>query len=292
MPTLKDVYKHIRQLQIRTTRNVNDLLAGMYHSTFKGKGLEFEEVREYLPGDDIRSIDWNVTARLQTPHVKNFKEERELTVLLAVDVSASSFFSHTNQLKSELIAEVGALLAFSAIKNQDKVGLLLFSDTIELYLRPKKGVHHVLRVIRELLLFKPQNTGTNLKKALAHLGNMQRQRAICFVISDFLSNESIEHEAALLAKKHDLIAIQVYDSYEKLFPSLGLVYLRDLETQIPHLIDSSDKEWQTAYQQHAEQRQAALQGLIHKIGADLITLSSEESPTKALYRFFKRRARR
>ena len=168
-------YRHIRRLQIKALRNVDDLFAGIYRSAFKGKGLEFEDVREYEPGDDIRTIDWNVTARSQRPYVKNFREERELTVMLVVDISASSRYSHTSRFKSEMIAELAALLAFSAIKNQDKVGLLLFSSQIELYLKPKKGVRHVLRVIRELLYFKPQHEGTDLPKALAFLGRVQRK---------------------------------------------------------------------------------------------------------------------
>jgi uncharacterized protein (DUF58 family) len=292
MNPLKDVYKNIRRIQIKTTRNVNDLFAGMYHSAFKGKGLEFEDVREYQPGDDIRSIDWNVTARLQAPFVKNFREERELTVMLVVDISASSLFSHTGRLKSELIAEIGALLAFSAIKNLDKVGLLLYSDEVELYLRPKKGTRHVLRVIRELLLFKPQHKGTNLLKALTFLGNTQRRKAICFIISDFLTAQRFDHEAALIAKRHELIAIQVYDAYEKQFPNLGLVQLRDLESNQLQLVDSSDPVTQTSYQQKAEERQKDLKKLMNRIGAGFISVASDESYTKALHHFFKHRGRR
>ena len=292
MDSIKDVYKNIRRIQIRTTRHVNDLFAGMYHSAFKGKGLEFEDVREYQQGDDIRSIDWNVTARLQTPYVKNFKEERELTVMLVVDISASSLFSHTKRLKSELIAEIGALLAFSAIKNQDKVGLLLYTNEVELYLRPKKGVRHVLRVIRELLLFKPQHTGTNIQKALTYLGNVQRQRVICFLISDFLTDNNFDHEATLISKRHELIAIQVYDKYEKQFPDLGLVQLRDLESKLLYLIDSSDPTVQSHYQQQAEKRQYGLKHLMNKLGAGFISIASDESYNKALLQFFKHRRQR
>ncbi|WP_228840632.1 DUF58 domain-containing protein [Candidatus Protochlamydia phocaeensis] len=287
----KDALSHIRRLQIKVSRNVNDLFAGIYRSAFKGKGLEFEDVREYQPGDDVRSIDWNVTARSQTPYIKNFREERELTVILMVDISASARFSHTPHLKSEWIAEIGALLAFSAIKNQDKIGLLLFSDEIELYLRPRKGVKHVLRVIRELLYFQPQHKGTNLKKALAFLGRVQKRQAICFLISDFLCAD-YSHEINLIAKRHELIAIQVYDSYETNFPNLGLLTLRDLESQQFCLVDTSDANVQKHFQEKADQRQLALKHTMEKAKADLITLHSDESYTLALQQFFKYRGRK
>lgn len=292
MLSAKDAYKNIRRIQIKTTRNVEDLFAGIYRSAFKGKGLEFEDVREYQPGDDIRSIDWNVTARSDKTYVKNFREERELTVMLVVDVSASGLFSHTPKAKSELIAEIGALLAFSAIKNQDNVGLLLFSSEVELYLKPKKGVRHILRIIRELLFFQPKHTGTNIENALAFLGRVQRKRVICFLISDFITDDQFDHEASLLAKRHELIAIQVYDKYERLFPSLGLVQLHDLESNLTHLIDSSDKNMQLEYQQKAEEKQKALKHLINKMGAGFISIASDESYTKSLYLFFKHRGRK
>lgn len=290
-PSTQEAFQHIRRIQIETTRNVDDLFAGIYRSAFKGKGLEFEDVREYQPGDDIRSIDWNVTARLQTPYIKNFREERELTVLLVVDISASSRFSHTKHLKSELIAEIGGLLAFSAIKNQDKVGLLLFSDEVELYLKPKKGVRHVLRVIRELLFFQPRHSGTDLRKALAFLGHIQKRQAICFLISDFLVG-TLPQEINLTAKRHELIAIQVYDNYEKAFPSCGLVALRDLESHELYLVDSASDSLQKHFQTQANERQQALKQTIERSGADFISISSSESHTQALYQFFKRRRKR
>jgi uncharacterized protein (DUF58 family) len=292
MPSIRDAYNNIRRIQIKTTRNVDDLFAGIYRSAFKGKGLEFEDVREYQPGDDIRSIDWNVTARSHTTYVKNFREERELTVMLVIDVSASGLFGHTDRAKSELIAEIGALLAFSAIKNQDKVGLLLFSDEIELYLKPKKGVRHILRIIRELLFFQPKHKGTNIEKALAFLGRVQRRQVICFLISDFITNDNFDHEASLLAKRHEMIAIQVYDKYEKQFPSLGIVQLRDLESNLIQLIDSSDTSIQKEFQKKADERQTKLKHLMNKIGAGFISIASDESYTKALYLFFKHRGRK
>lgn len=280
-----EAYQHIRRLQIKALRNVDDLFAGIYRSAFKGKGLEFEEVREYEPGDDVRSIDWNVTARLQRPYVKNFREERELTVMLVVDISASSRYSHTSNLKSELIAEIAALLAFSAIKNQDKVGLLLFSDQIELYLKPKKGVRHVLRVIRELLYFKPQNRGTDLPKAMAFLGKVQKKKAICFLISDFLS-KGFEKPVSILAKRHELIAFHISDTFEKDFPPLGLIQFRDLETPLQALIDTSDPFIRKRFKQNAEEQNLEVKQCFEKGGADYFSIHTDQSSSDLLRRFF------
>lgn len=291
MPISKEAIQHIRSIQIKATRNVNDLFAGIYRSMFKGKGLEFEDVREYQQGDDIRTIDWNVSARMQNLFVKNFREERELTVMLVIDISASSRFGHDSHLKSELIAEIGALLAFSAIKNQDKVGLLLFSDEVELYLRPKKGTRHVLRVIRELLFFKPQHTGTNLQGALDFLGRVQRHPTICFLISDFLASD-FSHELALTSKRHECIAIQIYDDYERHFPNLGLMTVRDLETGTMKLVDSSSPDLQQHFKEHAEQKRKELSHLMNKFGADLVSIRTNESYTKVLQNFFKKRGRK
>lgn len=291
MPITNEAIQHIRSIQINATRNVNDLFAGIYRSAFKGRGLEFEDVREYQPGDEIRSIDWNVTARMDNAYVKNFREERELTVMLVVDVSASSRFGHASFLKSELIAEIGALLAFSAIKNQDKVGLLLFSDQIELYLKPKKGTRHVLRVIRELLFFKPAHSGTNLQKALAFLGQVQRHQTICFLLSDFLA-EDFNHELLLTAKRHETIAVHVYDSYEKQFPDIGLTLLRDLESQAEKLIDTSDASMQKLFREKSEQHRQKIHHLINKSGAELVSIGTGESYTKVLHKFFTKRSRK
>jgi uncharacterized protein (DUF58 family) len=286
-----DAYKRIRRLQIKALRNVDDLFAGIYRSSFKGKGLEFEDVREYEPGDDIRSIDWNVTARSQRPYVKNFREERELTVMLIVDISASSHYSHTSRLKSELIAELAALLAFSAIKNQDNVGLLLFSSQVELYLKPKKGVRHVLRVIRELLYFEPKYQGTDLPKALAFLGRVQRKKAICFLVSDFLAKD-FSRQAAVIAKKHELIAFHVYDAFEREFAPKGLFSLRDLESHVHAMIDTSDPTVQKTFQRKAEEQRLAIKRLFEKGGAGYYPIHTEESSSDALQRFFKLRERK
>jgi uncharacterized protein (DUF58 family) len=286
-----EAFKNIRRLQIKALHNVEDAFAGIYRSAFKGRGLEFEDVREYQPGDDIRSIDWNVTARSQRPFVKNFREERELTVMLVVDISASSHFSHISRFKNEMIAELAALLAFSAIKNQDKVGLLLFTNEIELYLKPKKGVRHVLRVIRELLYFKPKHKGTDLPKALSFLGKVQRKKVICFLISDFLTGD-FSGKAALIAKRHDLIAFHVYDAYEKNFIPQGLFTLRDLETQEQAIIDTSDANVQKHFQEKAQKQGLAIKHLFESSGADYISMHTGEESAKVLHRFFKLRGRK
>lgn len=291
MTTPAEAFQHIRRLQIKALHNVNDAFAGIYRSAFKGKGLEFEDVREYQIGDDIRSIDWNVTARLQRPFIKNFREERELTVMLVIDISASSHFSHTSHLKSELIAELAALLAFSAIKNQDKVGLLLFSNEIELYLKPKKGLRHVLRVIRELLYFKPKHKGTNLQKALTFLGQLQRKKVICFLISDFLT-EDYKQQALLIAKRHELIAFHIYDAFEKLFVPQGLFTLRDLETQEEAVIDTADLRVRQHFEKHTHEHAIALKKLFVSIGVEFVSMSTTESSTDILHKFFRLRSRK
>lgn len=285
-----EAFKHIRRIQIKTTKEVNDVFAGAYHSIFKGRGLEFEDARAYQQGDDERNIDWNVTARMNHPFVKNFKEERELTVMLLVDISASSHFSSTAKLKNELIAEIGAILAFSAIKNNDKVGLLLFSNEIELYLPPKRGLRHVLRVIRELLFFAPKNRGTDMSKALSFFGKVQRRRTVCFLISDFLC-KGYDRNASLIAKRHDLIAISVTDPLEKSFPSVGLVNIRDLETGLVKLVDSSSPEIRQEYLKKNEDRIQSYEELMNKIGASMIEIQTDQDYVKALRLFFKRRGR-
>lgn len=286
-----EAFQQIRRLQIKALHNVEDLFAGIYRSAFKGKGLEFEDVREYQPGDDIRAIDWNVTARSQRPFVKNFREERELTVMLVVDISASSRFSHTDRFKSEMIAELAALLAFSAIKNQDKVGLLLFSNEIELYLKPKKGVRHVLRVIRELLYFTPQHKGTDLPKALSFLGRVQRKRAICFLISDFLAAD-FSKQVALIAQRHELIAFHVYDTFERNFVPRALFQLHDLETGEEALVDTADPHVQSHFDHQVKEKEVTLKHLINASGADYITMHTGESSTTVLQRFFHLRGRK
>ena len=281
-------FQQIRRLQITALRNVNDLFAGIYRSTFKGRGLEFEDVREYLAGDDIRLIDWNNTARSRHLFVKNFREERELTVMLVVDISASSQYGHLERLKSEMIAELAALIAFSAIKNQDKVGLLLFSSEVELYLRPKKGVRHVLRLIRELLYFSPKHKGTDMPKALDFLGRVQRKQAICFLISDFLSSD-FSKQVKLIARMHELIAFHVFDTYEREFLPQALFNLHDLESGEEHLVDTKEISVREKFRSTAEEGGRAIRRIFESSGADYLTMHTGETSKEVLQRFFRLR---
>jgi uncharacterized protein (DUF58 family) len=282
-----ELFSTIRRIQITTTHMVNDVMAGAYHSAFKGQGMEFEDVRGYQPGDDVRSIDWNITARFNAPYVKNFREERELTVMLVVDMSGSCRFGTAERMKSEIIAEIGAVLAFSAIQNNDQVGLLLFTDEVESYIPPKKGVRHVLRVIRDLLAFQPKGKGTNINQALRSLGRLQKKRGICFVISDFMA-EDYKTATALTAKRHDLIAIDVSDPAERAFPNMGLITLRDLETGEKRIVDSSRKDLREAYQSYSDERRQERKGLFHKVGAGYLHVPDGDYASR-LQRFFKKR---
>lgn len=279
------IFRSIRKLHITAKHDVENLFSGMYRSVFKGKGLEFEDVREYQAGDDIRSIDWNVTARSLVPFVKNFREERELTVMLLVDISASSFFGHAKRLKSQMIAELAALIAFCAITNHDKIGLLLFSNEIELYLKPKNGLRHVLRVIRALLNFKSPHRGTNLQRALNFFGKIQKHRAICFLISDFLTPDFCS-EVTLIAQKHELIAFHIFDSYEKCFEPKALLALRDLESQEELLVDTADIGVQRYFQEQAQTHHCEIQRLFERIGARYVEINTLESASLVLRRFF------
>ncbi len=292
MPLTNENLRRIRQIQIQTTRNVDDLFAGIYRSAFKGQGLEFEEVREYQSGDDVRQIDWNVTARLSSPYVKTFREERELTVILAVDISASGHFAHLGVLKSERMAEIAAVLAFSAIKNSDKVGLILFSSEIELYLPPAKGINHVLRVIRELLLFKPKHSGTNLKKMFHFIGKVQKKQCVCFILSDFLTSEIFNHKAKICAEKHDLIAIQVTDSYENALPPLGLFTLKDLESGDTRTVDLNEDQSRSTYQRESQLWLNGVKEQFILSGISFLRLNTSENYTAALRNFFKLRGQK
>jgi uncharacterized protein (DUF58 family) len=284
----KEVFRNVRRIQIRTSKTVTDVLAGAYHSAFKGRGMEFEEVREYTPGDEVRSIDWNVTARMNHPYVKSFREERELTVMLAIDVSASTRYGSCSQTKSEYVAELGAVLAFSAIQNNDKVGLILFSDHIEKYLPPKKGTRHVLRVIRELLVFEPQGTGTDVKGALAFLGKVQRKKGVCFVISDFLCPE-FDKELAVTSRRHDLIGISIEDPQERAFPNIGLATIKDLETGEERLIDTSLKEVRDQLYQRSTEHRSRLETLMQQVNAGFISLNTQEGYVDNIRRFLRKR---
>jgi len=292
-----ELARQIRFIQIFTNRAVNDILAGEYQSVFKGRGMEFDEVREYQPGDDVRTIDWNVTARSGHPFVKRYVEERELTVLLAVDVSASGLFGSVAKRKSEVAAELCALLAFSAIKNNDKVGLLLFSHRIERFIPPRKGGSHVLRIIREVLGYQPQGRGTDLAQALEYLGKVARKRGVVFLLSDFLAADFTK-PLALLARRHDLIAISIADRRELTIPALGLLELLDAESGESRVIDSSDPLFQARFAEMGRQRQKGLATLFGSLSVDHIPIVLELGETKEvghineLVRFFKRREAR
>lgn len=288
----REILKKVHQIEIRTRHIVNDVFAGQYHSAFKGQGIEFHEVRPYIPGDEIRSIDWNVTARTGEPHVKKFVEERQLTIMLAVDVSASQQFGSTKQFKKDLAAELAAVLSFAAIHNNDRVGLLLFSDQVELFVPPAKGVRHVLRVIREVLYFKPKGTGSALEPALDYLNRVTRHKAIVFLISDFLFSEAIKRPLALTARRHDLVNIITGDQREQQWPRAGLVEWEDAETGQRCLVDTSSKRVrrELAIQQLAAREQLLSQ--IRRCGGDALEVWAGEEYSRELARFFRMRERR
>ena len=290
----KEVLKKVRQIEIRTNREVTDVLGGQYHSVFKGHGMEFEEVREYLPGDEVRSIDWNVTARFGHPYIKKFKEERELTVMLIVDVSASGQFGSVRQTKNELAAELAAVLAFSAIRNNDKVGLIMFTDQIEKYVPPKKGRRHVLRVIREILAFQPKGRGTNLKAALDYLNHVQSRRAVTFVLSDFQvqDEETVRKKLRVASKRHDVVALSLRDPREEELPAVGLVELRDAETDERVLVDTFDRNVREQFAAKSRLRLEALRRLLRSASVDHVEIRCETDYMLPLIKFFKMRERR
>lgn len=286
-----DLIEQVRRLEIRTRRMVDELFGGEYHSVFKGQGMEFREVREYAPGDDVRSIDWNVTARMGTPYIKKYEEERELTVMLVADLSASQGFGTTTRRKSDAMAELGALLVFSAISNQDKVGLILFTDQVELYVPPKKGRSHGLRVVRELLYHPPRGRGTDLNEALTTLNRVQKRKTVAFVLSDFLT-EGYERTLNVAARRHDLIAVQFRDRHERELPDVGLLRLRDPETGEIGLRDTSDPRVREAFAARMAADDLELERRLRRARADLIRVDARESVVEPLQRFFLRRERR
>lgn len=287
----KEILRKVRRIEIRTNRVVNETLAGRYHSVFRGRGMEFSEVREYQPGDDIRTIDWNVTSRMGHPYIKKYVEERELTVLLAVDCSASDRFGTTAQTKGEVAAEVAALIAFTAIKNNDRVGLLMFTDEVELFLPPAKGVEHVLRVVRELLIFKPQRLGTDLALGLDRVNHLVRKRAVVFLISDYLDS-GYERQLRLTARRHDLIAVTLDDPREAELPALGLLRLTDAETGREMVIDTARRSVRRAFAQAARQRHEARAELLRRAGVDRVGIRTDRPYEQPLLQFFRRRQRR
>jgi len=292
----KDILEKILRIDITTNRLVTDVFAGAYHSVFKGRGMEFDEVREYQPGDDIRSIDWNVTARTGFPHVKKYVEERELTVMILVDASASVYFASTGQLKNKLAAEIAAVLAFAAIRNNDKVGLLMFTDEPELFIPPKKGKAHVLRVIREILYFKPKSKGTSLPKVLEYLTKVLRRKSTVFVISDFWDTNGdyapIQKSLRIANQHHDLIAITLTDPREIDLPDSALVELMDAESGVKTIVDTSNKRLRREYHTKAMGLIKNRDRLFDTIGIDHIDISTDVPYTKALVSFFAQRRHR
>lgn len=286
-----EILKKIRTLEIKTRGLVETAFAGDYHSVFKGRGMNFSEVREYQPGDEIRAIDWNVTARLGNAFVKQFTEERELTVMLIVDVSASGNFGSTTQSKRELAAEVACLLAFSAIRNNDKVGLLLFTDRVELFIPPKKGRSHTLRLIREILFFQPLGRGTEPALALDYLNNIVTRRAVVFFISDFQTPD-FSQALAISGRRHDFVAIQIHDERERALPNIGIITLEDAETGEQIEINTSDRTTRTRFTQEAEDHEASLSRTLRRNNIDQIALRTGEDYLPALRSFFKQRERR
>lgn len=286
-----EILRKVRAIELSTRHLVDDFFGGEYHSVFKGMGMEFDEVREYAPGDEVRSIDWNVTARMGRPFIKRYREERELTVLLVVDASASGLFGSRDRLKSEVIAEVASVLAFSAIRNQDKVGCLIFTDRVEMYIPPTKGHRHVLRIIRELLYFKPAGSGTDLATALEALGRLLKRRAVIFLVSDFIAPD-FETPLRLAARRHDLVALQVRDPLEETLPDVGLLQVRDAETGERVWLDTGDAGVRRHFREEAAVRAARFSQLCARHGVDEIRLDASEDYTRPLVQFFRRRAKR
>jgi uncharacterized protein (DUF58 family) len=287
----KEILKKIRRIELRTRRLVNSTFAGQYHSVFKGRGMNFEEVREYAPGDEIRSIDWNVTARMNAPYIKKYTEERELTVMLLVDVSASGIFGSVELSKRELAAEVASILAFSAINNNDKVGLILFTDRIELFIPPKKGRLHTLRLIREMLYFEPGGRGTDLAGALDYLNLVVSRRSVVFMVSDFLAPDFTK-ALTVTSKRHDLVAMPVIDKGESELPNVGIVTLEDAETGEQIDVNTSSKAVRRALREVNEDRLADLEYLFRSRRVDIVRLTTTEDYLIPLRNFFKLRERR
>lgn len=286
----REIIRKVRQIEIRTRRMVNDILAGEYHSVFKGQGMEFEEVRQYQAGDDIRSIDWNVTARTGSLHVKRFVEERELTVMLLADMSGSGQFGAFGQMKNELAAELSALLAFAAIKNNDQVGLILFTDQIEKYIPPKKGRKHVLRLIREVLAFEPEHRGTDVSLALDYLNRVQKKHSVVFLISDLL-DEGWENPLKVANRKHDVVTISLNDRREEDIPPVGLIHLQDAETGETIVVDSSDPTMRNELKQYAQERAEKVIQTLKRLSVDHIRIFTGEDYLAPLIKLFDRRAR-
>ncbi|MCD8414032.1 DUF58 domain-containing protein [Tenacibaculum dicentrarchi] len=284
----KELLKKVRKIEIKTRRLSNHIFGGEYHSTFKGRGMTFSEVRQYQYGDDIRAIDWNVTARYNEAHIKVFEEERELTMMLLVDVSGSESFGTSDQFKKDTVTEIAATLAFSATKNNDNVGLILFSDKMELYIPPKKGKSHVLRIIRELIEFKPKSKQTNINEALKFLSSITKKKAIVFVLSDFMDDD-YERTLKLVGKKHDVTGIRIYDKHDEEIPNLGMVPMQDAETGNIHLVNTSSKSVRNQYKENALRLTDYFETAFKKSGSGTINARADESYVKKLLGYFKQK---
>jgi uncharacterized protein (DUF58 family) len=284
----KDLLKKVRKIEIKTRRLSDHIFSGEYHTSFKGRGMTFSEVRPYQYGDDIRAIDWNVTARYNEAHVKVFEEERELTMMLMVDISGSESFGSKSQFKKDIVTEIAATMAFSATQNNDKIGLILFSDQIELYIPPKKGRSHVLRIIRELIEFEPKSNKTDIAQALKFLSSTQKKKAIVFVISDFIS-EDYEHTLKIASKKHDITGIRVYDIREEKMPNLGMVSMLDAETGETQLINTGSKSVRINYEKYYQEKVKYFKETFSKSGAGVVNTRVDESYVTKLLGYFKSR---
>jgi uncharacterized protein (DUF58 family) len=287
----KEILKQVRKIEIRSGKLVNEIFAGQYSSVFKGRGMEFDEVREYMPGDDIRSIDWNVTARYGKPFIKKFTEERELTVILLVDVSGSQQFGTRDKFKSELTAEIASVLAFSAIRNNDRVGMIMFSDKIEKVIRPKKGRNHILRLIREMVYFKPGCTGTNISLALENLNELWRRKAVVFLISDF-QDKDFDRASRVTSKRHDLISIQIADPFEKQLPPIGLLNIEDPESGERLVVDTSDTFFKETFIKERSAEFENLKDFFKRAGIDHILIQTDKPYIIPLVNFFRQREKR
>ncbi len=287
-----DLFKKVRKIEIKTRGLSNHIFSGQYHSAFKGRGMTFSEVREYQYGDDIRNIDWNVTARFHKPFVKIFEEEREMTVMLLIDVSGSNDFGSADVTKRDITAELAAVLAFSAIQNNDKVGVIFFSDQIEKFIPPKKGSSHILRIISEIVTFKPQHRGTDIGEGLRFLTSAIKKRTTAFLISDFMTSKPFEQELRIAARKHDLISLRVTDKRELIIPKIGLVKFRDSETGEERWVDTSTSAWNQAYQKYVQHETSSLNRVFANNGIDNTWIYTDEDYVKPLMQLFKRRESR
>ena len=284
-----EIIKKVRKIEIKTRGLSSNIFAGQYHSAFKGRGMAFSEVREYQYGDDVRDIDWNVTARFHRPYVKVFEEEREMTVMLLIDVSGSLDFGTQKQMKRDMVTEIAATLAFSAIQNNDKIGVIFFSDKIEKYIPPKKGRKHILYIIREMLDFQPESTRTDVKQAIEFLSSVQKRRTTAFILSDFYVRGDFLQSLQIANRKHDVVAIQVYDQRARELPDVGLMKVVDAETGYGQYVDTSSKKLRQAYNKYWLTRQAQLQETFNKSHVDSVSIATNEDFVKTLLLLFKKR---